>query len=96
MTDKERKALREAAEGLANWPHAQSVSAADYSDFARSANPAAVLSLLDDLAQAETKLAKAREAFESIDAVAIDYGHLESAARTMKELAATAYKETSE
>ena len=54
------------------------------------------LSLIARVEAAEAKLAKAREGLESIDAVAIDYGHLESAARTMKELAARAYKEINE
>lgn len=35
----------------------------------------------------EARLQKYLEALESIDAVAVDFGHFESAARTMQEIA---------
>ena len=50
--------------------------------------------LIARLEAAEAKLDKVREALENVDAVAIDYGHLESAARTMKDIAARAYEDT--
>lgn len=45
--------------------------------------------VIEDL---ERKIARADEAFRSIGAVACDFGHYESAARTMKEIANKAWK----
>lgn len=46
--------------------------------------------VIEDL---EKKIAVANDAFQSIDAVACDFGHYEAAARTMKEIANKAWKE---
>jgi hypothetical protein len=70
---------------------ARSGLAADAAHIARC-DPTTIAAICNELLASRAKLKALEETLVGIDAVAIDHGHYESAARTMKEHALTALK----